>query len=98
VWIAFNDSTPVPGATITYQIAISATGSGTAQGATFTDAVPSNTTYVAGSLQLNGNALSDAADTDAGRFVVAPAGVAVTLGDLTSASGSQTIQFAVTID
>jgi hypothetical protein len=47
---------------------------------------------------LNGNALSDAADADAGRFVVAPAGVAVALGDLTSSSGSQTIQFAVTID
>jgi uncharacterized repeat protein (TIGR01451 family) len=95
---AFNGNAPIPGATITYQIAISATGSGTAQGAAFTDAIPSNTTYVAGSLSLNGNALSDTTDADAGRFVAAPAGVAVTLGDLTSASGSQTIQFAVTID
>jgi uncharacterized repeat protein (TIGR01451 family) len=95
---AFNGSAPVPGATITYEVVVSATGTGTAQGAAFTDAIPSNTTYVAGSLRLNGNALSDATDVDAGRFIASPAGVVVTLGDLTSASGPQTIQFAVTID
>ena len=43
--------------------------------------------------------LSDAADTDAGDFSSTPtARVRVSLGDLTQASGSQTVQFAVTIN
>lgn len=95
---SFGGNAPIPGATITYQVAIHATGNGTAQGATFTDAIPTNTTYVAGSLRLNGNALTDAADADTGRFVATPAGIVVTLGNLTSASGTQTVQFSVTID
>jgi hypothetical protein len=43
--------------------------------------------------------LSDAADADAGEFSTTPgARVRVQLGNLTQASGSQTIQFAVTIN
>lgn len=95
---SFSGTAPIPGATITYQIVVNASGNGTAQGAAFADDIPSNTTYVAGSLRLNGAALTDATDADAGRFVAAPAGVAVALGDLTGASGPQTVQFAVTID
>jgi hypothetical protein len=50
-------------------------------------------------LQLNGVALTDAADGDAGQFVTAPGTqVRVTLGDMTQASGVQTIDFAVTIN
>jgi hypothetical protein len=65
----------------------------------FTDAIPSNTTYVAGTLRLNAAVLTDAADADAGQFVAAPsAQVRVTLGDMTQASGVQTIDFAVTIN
>ena len=43
--------------------------------------------------------LSDTADTDAGTFVSTPAPeVRVTLGDLSAASGPQTVEFAVTIN
>lgn len=95
----FGGARPLPGATITYQIVVTATGTGTALGAAFTDAIPANTTYVPGSLSLNGTALSDGADADAGRFDAAPApGVAVALGDLTAAAGPQTIVFRVTIN
>ncbi|MGE0115688.1 MAG: hypothetical protein AB7T07_12505 [Steroidobacteraceae bacterium] len=95
----FGGSQPVPGATITYQIAITPSGSGTASNAIFSDAIPANTTYKAGSLKLNGAALSDAGDTDAGQYVSAPsAQVSVTLGALTAASGVQTVNFAVTIN
>jgi uncharacterized repeat protein (TIGR01451 family) len=95
----FGGSRPVPGATITYQIVVTATGSGTALGAAFTDPIPASTSYVAGSLALNGAALTDAADADAGRFAATPApAVNVVLGDLTAAAGAQTVVFRVTID
>ncbi len=96
---AFGNSEPVPGATIAYRVVVAATGSGTAVGAAFRDAIPANTTYVAGSLKRNGTSLTDAADADTGVYVVTPApAVTVALGDLTSAVGAQTIEFAVTIN
>ena len=96
---AFGNSEPVPGATIAYRVVVTAGGSGTALGAAFRDTIPANTTYVAGSLKRNGAALTDAADADSGAYVTAPApAVTVALGDLTSASGAQTIEFAVTIN
>jgi uncharacterized repeat protein (TIGR01451 family) len=94
----FGGSQPIPGAAITYQIVVTATGSGTALGAAFTDAIPASTTYVPGTLRLNGAPLTDVADADAGSFATGPARVAVGLGDLTSADGPQTIDFRVTID
>jgi uncharacterized repeat protein (TIGR01451 family) len=95
----FGGNRPLPGATITYQVVVTASGSGTALGAGFIDAIPASTSYVAGSLRLNGAPLTDAADADAGAFASAPtASVGVSLGDLTSAAGPQTIVFSVTID
>ena len=80
----FAGARPLPGARINYQIVVTASGSGTATATGFSDLIPANTTYVAGSLELNGAALSDTADGDAGTFVSAPAPqVRVTLGDLT---------------
>jgi uncharacterized repeat protein (TIGR01451 family) len=96
---AFGSAEPVPGATIAYHVVVTATGSGTAAGAAFRDAIPANTTYVAGSLKRNGAALTDAADADTGAYVATPApAVTVALGDLTQAGGAQTIEFAVTIN
>jgi uncharacterized repeat protein (TIGR01451 family) len=94
----FGGGQPIPGAAITYQVVVSATGTGTALGAMLNDPIPANTTYVAGSLRLNGAPLTDALDADAGSFALAPARVAVSLGDLTSAAGPQTIDFRVTIN
>ena len=94
----FSGTQPIPGATITYQVVVTATGTGAALNAVFGDPIPASTTYVAGSLRLNGTPLSDAADGDVGSFVAAPARVAVNLGDLTSAAGPQTIDFRVTIN
>jgi uncharacterized repeat protein (TIGR01451 family) len=94
----FGGNQPIPGAAITYQVVVTATGTGIALGTAFTDPIPANTTYVAGSMRLNGAPLTDAADADAGSFVSGPARVAVSLGDLTSAAGPQTIDFRVTID
>lgn len=95
---SFGNAQPVPGATITYQIVITPSGSGSASNVVFSDAIPANTTYVSGSLSLNSTALTDAADTDAGQFIASPAGVSVSLGTLTAASSAQTVSFAVTIN
>lgn len=94
----FGGTQPIPGAAIAYQVVVTATGTGAALNAVFSDPIPASTTYVAGSLQLNGAPLTDGLDADAGSFVAAPARVAVNLGDLTSAAGPQTIDFRVTID
>lgn len=95
----FGGAQPIPGATITYTITIEVTGTGTATASTLRDAIPTFTTYVANSLTLNTVALSDAVDADAGEFDSAgtPA-IVVRLGDLTLASGIQTVEFQVTID
>jgi uncharacterized repeat protein (TIGR01451 family) len=95
----FGGARPVPGARINYTVVVSATGSGSATGTVFSDNIPVNTTYVPGTLRFNGAAMTDGADVDAGDYLSAPtARVRVQIGTLTQASGSQTIEFAVTIN
>jgi len=95
----FGGSDPVPGAEITYRIILTPTGADTATNSIVTDPIPVNTTYVPNSMTLNGGALTDAADADAGIYTTAPTPeVSVTLGDLAGGSGAQTIEFIVTID
>ncbi len=96
----FGGSRPVPGARIRYQIVVTATGSGVATGVSFLDPIPANTSFVPGSITLNGNPLTDStADADAGGYTTTPsAAVQVALGDLTQASGPQTLVFDVTIN
>ncbi len=95
----FGGTRPVPGARINYRIDVNVSGSGTADSVVFSDAIPANTTYLANSLRLNSAALTDVADGDAGQFTTAPSNqVRVALGDLTSASGTQSIEFTVTIN
>jgi uncharacterized repeat protein (TIGR01451 family) len=91
---------PVPGARINYSIAVGATGTGTATNVVFTDNIPANTTYVAGTLALNGTPVSDAVGLpDDGDYVATPtARVRVPLGSLDSAAGTKTITFSVTIN
>lgn len=92
-------NSPSDGATITYTLLVSVSGSGSADNVIITDAIPTNTTYVSNSLTLNAGSLSDAADADAGDFNISNANnITVDLGNLTNASGNQTITFAVTIN
>jgi uncharacterized repeat protein (TIGR01451 family) len=95
----FGGAQPLPGATITYQIVITPSGSGTASNVVFSDVIPANTTYKPGSLKLNGGGLSDASDADGGQYINSPtAQISVALGTLTAASSTQTISFVVTIN
>ena len=96
---AAGGSAAVPGARITYQIIVNVSGSAPAANFVLTDAIPAGTTFAGGSLFLNGVALTDDADSDAGEFQGgATPGVRVSLGDLTQAAGPQTVAFAVTIN
>lgn len=95
----FNGTRPIPGARINYRIDVSVNGAGTATTVVLTDDIPTNTTYVSGSLRLNSAVLTDGADADAGQFSTAPTSqVRIDLGDLSAASGTQVLEFAVTIN
>jgi uncharacterized repeat protein (TIGR01451 family) len=90
---------PVPGARIDYRIVVTVNGGGTARTFSVDDAIPTHTTYLAGSLRLNGATLTDAVDADSGEFQGgATPRVRVALGDLTQAAGTQTVVFSVTIN
>ena len=90
---------PVRGAVVTYELAVSAEGTGTADGVVITDAIPLGTTYNPGSLALDGRPLTDAADGDAGDVGDStPGTLTVALGDLAPNAPGTTISFSVTID
>ena len=81
---------PIPGATITYTIEVGVVGSGTALGVVITDPIPTDTTYVPGTLELN--------SAPAGTVSGIPPEAVINVGDLDAAAGTQTITFDVTID
>ena len=91
----FGGTGIVPGATITYAIRAEVKGSGSVSDLVVTDAAPADTTYVAGSLKLDGATLTDAADADAGRSNTS--GISVDLGTVSGGS-RRTVTFQVTID
>lgn len=95
----FGGTEAIPGATITYTVTVQVMSTGTATASALGDPIPTNSTYVPGTIMLNGVGLSDAADADEGELDTSGAPtVVVRLGDLTSISGLQTVEFQVTID
>lgn len=92
----FGGDSAVPGATATFTIEASVSGSGSVANLVVSDAIPAGTTYVAGSLALDATPLSDAADADAGTASGAD-GIRVQLGT-TSAGTRRAVTFNVTID
>lgn len=86
---------PIPGATITYTITATVSGTGSVTALSVNDNIPANSSYVPASITLGGVGQTDAADTDAGRF--ASGAVTVALG--TVAGGNvRTVTFRVTIN
>ncbi len=95
----YGAADPVEGAVVTYSLVVTSAGSGTALGVTVTDAIPEHTTYVPGTLALDGEALTDEADADAGDVgSTTPGTVTVDLGDVAGGSPARTITFDVTIE
>ena len=95
----FGGAEPIPGATISYTITVDVASAGVATASVLSDPIPNFSTFVPGSITLNGAPITDAIDADAGEFdtSVVPT-VVVRLGDLTLADGIQTVVFQVTID
>jgi uncharacterized repeat protein (TIGR01451 family) len=85
----------VSGATIEYTLTVTPSGSATGSSLVVTDPVPANTTYVAGSLLLNGSAVS----APTGDYnVTTPGAVTVNLGNLAGTASAQVVKFQVTIN
>lgn len=91
----YNGSDAIPGATVTFRIVASVTGAGSVSGLVVTDDIPTGTTYVAASLELDGDALTDGTGDDEGE--ADSSGIAVDLGTV-AGGDSHTIEFSVTID
>lgn len=91
----FGGTRPVPGATVSFQIVATVSGSGSAAGLVISDPVPVGTTYRAGTLRLDGASLTDAADGDAGSF--ASGAISVAAGNV-PANSTRTVTFDVTIN
>ena len=90
---------PVTGATITYTIFVTVSGSGSAQNLVISDAIPVNTTYSPATLMLDTLGLTDLADGDAGDVSnTTPGYVTVNLGTVAAGSPARAIEFKVTID
>ena len=84
-----------PGTTLTYTVTISNSGSGQATTIVITDAIPTNTTYEAGSMKIGATSKTDASDGDGATL----SGNSVVFEIPTiSAGGSQTVSFETTID
>lgn len=91
----FGGTRTVPGSLITYKLAASIGGSGSLAGLHITDVIPTGTHYRAGTLTLDGAALTDAADGDPG--TASQSGIDATLG--TQAAGqNHVVTFIVLVD
>lgn len=87
-----------PGTVLTYSMLVTNGGSGAASAVVLTDAIPTNTTYVPGSITQDTVSKTDGVDGDnADQNGTTPGAVTVTIGTLAS-SASTTITFQVTIN
>jgi uncharacterized repeat protein (TIGR01451 family) len=91
----YGGTRAVPGSLITYQLVATVAGSGALTALHVTDPIPTGTTYQAGTLKLDGTALSDPADADAG--TASSSGIDVSLGNQ-AAGAAHTVIFTVKIN
>lgn len=92
---SFGTDIPLPGATITYTIVATVTGSGSVKDLTITDPLPAEVTYQPGTLTLDGSTLTDAEGDDAGHFK--SGAVSVTF-DTVAGGTSRTVVFRTKIN
>jgi uncharacterized repeat protein (TIGR01451 family) len=91
----FGGTKSIPGSIITYTLLATVSGSGALANLAVGDPVPTATTYVAGSLTLQGAALTDTTDSDAAEFT----GTAIAARFGTVAAGqSRTLTFKTKIN
>ena len=91
----FGGTSLVPGSVITYTIRADVAGSGSVSDLVVSDPFPIGTTYNSETLALDGSALTDAADADAG--VASTSAISVDLGTVPGGT-NHSISFDVTVD
>ena len=92
---------PIPGARVTYLLSVQVNGTGTADNVVVRDPIPTDTTYEAGSLSVNGVGEDDdflPGGADNSGFDGGNGWIEVTLGSVNGGAPAQTISFSVTID
>jgi|GWRWMinimDraft_5_1066013.scaffolds.fasta_scaffold01933_3 uncharacterized repeat protein (TIGR01451 family) len=90
----FGGNRPVPGAIVTYSLVATVAGTGLLNNLVITDPIPVGSQYQAASMTLEANALTDAADADAGTFNGTQ--IRITAGNV-PAGQSRTVTFKVLI-
>lgn len=94
-----GDGRPNPGDVIEYAITLVNTGTKDAEDVVFVDPIPDRTRYVAGSMELNGQALSDAPDEDAADFdATNPGAVTVGVGRIGNQEGQNAAVFSFRVE
>lgn len=91
----FGGNKSIPGSIVTYTLVANVSGTGTITGLKLGDAVPTSTTYEAGTITLQGATLTDVVDADAGE--IATNTVAVRLGNIAGGQ-TRTVTFKVKIN
>jgi uncharacterized repeat protein (TIGR01451 family) len=97
---AAGQAKPIPGAIVEYTISVQNNGLVTS-GATMTEVIPTNTTYVAGSTTLNGVAVADVAGAMpylTGAAINSPAAAAGVINPGSTAAEIAVVRFRVTIN
>jgi uncharacterized repeat protein (TIGR01451 family) len=90
-----NDGRANPGDTLEYTIDVVNSGTAVAQDVIFVDAIPEHCSFVPGSMMLNGAALTDAANDDAGDYnVTNPGAVTVNVGTISNEQGKNAVTFS----
>ncbi|QPQ56204.1 hypothetical protein IC614_02460 [Allosphingosinicella flava] len=93
----FGGATLVPGSIITYRLSTTVSGSGSLANLRVSDIVPAGTTYEAGSITLDGAALTDATGDDTGSYTSGTRTVLVSLGTV-AAGTTHEVTFDVEVD
>ncbi len=87
----------MPGSVLTYRLVLSVTGAGTANNLTVSDPLPLETTFIAGSIKVNGVTRTDAVDADNADYTPATRTVSARFGN-TLSPATQTVDFQVTVN
>ena len=87
----------MPGSVLTYRVVLNITGVGTANNLAFSDPLPLETTYNAGSIRVNNVSRTDAVDADNADYTAGTRTVSARFGNTVSPA-SHTIEFQVTVN
>lgn len=95
---AVDKASAKPGETLTYTLTITNIGDGAAKAVVLVDMIPSNTTYVAGSIKVGPGVQTDGAGDDYADFNVTNVGAVTVLFDNLAAGITVVIEFKVTVN